>query len=136
MPQVEINYVAVVIAAVLNMAIGFFWYSKALFAKQWMKAIGKTEAEIKAGGNNAAYGLTMVGALVMAWVLSFMVDYADAFTAVDGAKLGFLVWLGFVATTYLSLKVFEGRSWELYWINAGYYLVSLVATGAVLAVMV
>lgn len=136
MTQVDFNWTAIVVAALLNMVIGFLWYSKALFAKQWMKAIGKTEAELKAGGNNAAYGLTMIGAIVMATVLSCIVDYAGAFTAGEGAKLGFVVWIGFVATTYLSLKIFEGRSWELYWINTGYYLVSLVAMGAVLAVMV
>ena len=36
----EMNYLAIIIAGILNMAIGAAWYSPMLFAKPWMKAMG------------------------------------------------------------------------------------------------
>ncbi len=38
MPEVSVNLLAVLIAAVINMAIGALWYSPALFAKAWLVA--------------------------------------------------------------------------------------------------
>jgi hypothetical protein len=46
-PTVPINYLAVLVAALVPMIIGFAWYSPALFAKKWMAILGKTEEEIK-----------------------------------------------------------------------------------------
>ncbi len=132
MTTVSVNMVAVLVAGVADMIIGAIWYSKALFAKPWMKALGKTQAEIKA--KPTMYVYMFAGALVMAYILAHFVAYTNSTTAMDGAITGLWAWLGFVATTFLGLKVFEDRSWELYIINVGYYLVALVSMGAILAV--
>jgi hypothetical protein len=50
-----------------------------------------------------------------------------------GALLGFKLWLGFVATTALINRVFQGGSMRLYVIDMGYHLVGLVVAGAILA---
>ncbi len=42
---------AFVIALVVSQALGFLWYSKLLFAKPWMKAIGKTAKQIQDDSN-------------------------------------------------------------------------------------
>lgn len=60
----HINYLAVLVAAVLNMAIGALWYSPVLFAKPWMKAIGKSMKDM--GKPGPGYALTTLGSLVMA----------------------------------------------------------------------
>ena len=36
----ELNIWAIIVASVLNMVIGFIWYSMALFGKPWMAALG------------------------------------------------------------------------------------------------
>jgi hypothetical protein len=36
----EINYIAVFVSAVLALVLGFIWYSKALFGKSYMMALG------------------------------------------------------------------------------------------------
>ncbi len=41
MIQVPINYLAVVVAAIANMVLGFLWYGS-LFGKQWIKLSGFT----------------------------------------------------------------------------------------------
>ncbi len=135
MPQVDINYWAVLVAAIVNFLLGAVWYSL-LFGKQWLAIINKSEAELEEMKKGAprAYVLSIIAALVMSFVLAHMVDYAQATNVVDGVLSGFWLWLGFVATTNLAAVLFEARPVGLYLINTGYYLVSLLIMGAILAV--
>ena len=136
-PEVSINYLAVLVAAIANMAIGALWYSPVLFAKPWIAAIGKSEEEIReqAGkGMARTYTLAFISALVMSFVLAHFVDYTRATTIAGGLQAGFWPWLGFVATTNLSTLLFEWRPSKLYYISMGYYLVVLAVMGVILAV--
>lgn len=133
----NLNYVAVLIAALVNMALGAFWYSKSGFGSQWMKLVGLTKEDAdkaKAEGMTKNYVFAFVGALFMACALGVLVNVLGAMTVFAGAQLGFLVWLGFVATTSISDVLWARKPIKLYMINVGYYLVALVLMGAVLAV--
>lgn len=136
MPEVDVNFWAVLLAAVANMLIGSIWYSKAMFANKWMALMGKTEEEIRASGLNLAYIGMMVGALVMAYVMAHSVNYAQADTVTEGVVTGFWLWLGFIVTTKVSDVLFEGQPKGLFAINAGYFLVALPVMGAILAAWV
>jgi len=123
---------AIVAAAVVNMVVGAVWYSPALFAKQWAALTGRKMNEM---GNGAqGYVLTAIGALVQAWILSHIVSYAGADTAVKGAMVGFWLWVGFVAITQGVNMVFAGTRKKLWAINTGYFLVVLLINGGLLAV--
>ncbi len=134
--SVSINYLAVIVSAVAAMGIGFAWYSKSLFGKRWMKLVGLSEAELEKRKKEMGpkYGLMAVSALVMAYVLTHIVYYTGATTISGGMQAGFWVWLGFVATTSLGDVIFVGRPRDLYLINVGYHLVTLLAMGSILAV--
>ena len=43
----QINWLAVLLAFIASMAIGFVWYMPAVLGKRWMAAIGKTEEDLK-----------------------------------------------------------------------------------------
>lgn len=92
MPEVDINYVAVLVAAIANMALGAFWYSPALFAKRWIALMKVSEAEMNEMKKGAprAYTLSFIGALVMSYVLAHIVDYAQATTIIGGVGVRFL----------------------------------------------
>jgi len=74
-----------------------------------------------------------VGALLQSWILVHFVQYAGSTTVKEGAITGFWLWLAFVAVVMAGAYVFEGRPFKLWKINAGYFLVVLVANGALLA---
>ena len=137
MTNVPINYVAVLVAAVVYMVIGFLWYSPILFGRPWMKLVGMKEGSMQ--GNQKAMmksmGLSFLTALVMTYVLAHFVYYVSATTPTQGMQLGFWVWLGFVATMGANEYIFavKPKPWKLYGINVGYILVSLLAMGAILA---
>lgn len=137
MPIVVINYLAVLVAAVVSMALGAFWYSPAGFGKQWATLMGWNEATLRSkmkGKPTKEYAIAFVGSLVMAYVLAHFVGYAQATTLAEGLQAGFWTWLGFVATVTLSSVLWEGRPWKLYLLNNGYQLVNLLFMGAILAV--
>jgi len=130
----NINYWAVLVAAVAPMLIGSAWYSPALFARSWMKAVGKTEADIKKGATGKLYFLAFAASLITSFVTAHLVDIAGATSIIEGVILGFWVWLGYVATVTATNHLFEGRSKKLYLINVGYHLVSLMAMAIILSV--
>ena len=134
MVQIEINILAVVVGAIINMVIGMLWYGP-LFGKQWMALMGfrkEDMGKMKASAMKAYVG-AFVGALIMAYVLAHFVKVGQAGTTMDGAQIAFWAWLGFVATVGLGGVLWEKRSWSLYCFNMAYQLVSLLVMGAILA---
>lgn len=130
----EMNYLAILVAAVLNMVIGALWYSPGLFGRSWMDLVGFRHADVqkRAAGARRPYVITFVGSFVMAYALARVMWYAKVQSAGAGAMMGLLAWLGFVATTHAANYLFEGRPFRLYSINTGYPLVSLVLMGLLL----
>lgn len=133
MPSAEINYLAVLAAAVLSMGIGAFWYSPAGFGKQWQKLIGIKEKDLKEGAT-AGYTVASLGFLLIAYVLAHFVAYAGSDTFAKGLETGFWLWLGFVATTMAINYAYGLRPQRLWVIDTGYYLVAFLVSGALLAV--
>ena len=71
--------------------------------------------------------------VVMAYVLSVFVSYAGVSTVLQGAFLGFLVWIGFLATLGLTANMYSEKPLSIYLIDAGYQLVYAVVMGVILA---
>ena len=137
-PPVDINYIAVVGAAVAAMVIGFLWYGP-LFGKQWMKLMNfdkKKIDEAKRKGMGKIYALTFLSSLIMSYILAHFVDYVQAATFVDGAIAGIWLWLGFIVTVQIGSVLWEGKPLKLYVINTMHYLVALTVMGGILAVWV
>ncbi|MEK7250519.1 MAG: DUF1761 domain-containing protein [Bacteroidota bacterium] len=135
MPHSDINWLAILVAAIIPMVVGGLWYSNMLFAKQWMALMGKTEEEIKKDFNPArTYGITFVMCIVMAYVMDYFVHYTMSATFLQGAKIGFALWLGMAVTTAYQSVTFQGVKQGLYTMNMGYNLVSMLLMGGVLAV--
>jgi hypothetical protein len=88
-----VNYVAVVVAAVVALVIGFIWYSPRVFGSRWMAYLGTTQAQL---GNPGPTGMAVgvVASLVNAWVLAVLSLNLCGATLTDGVLLGVLAWLG------------------------------------------
>ncbi len=113
------------------MVVGAVWYSKGLFGKEWAKVTGRKLEEMSGGG--MGYGVAAVGALLQSWILAHFIVYAGDDTFWRGLVTGFWLWVAFVAVVGAVNIVFEGRSWALWKINTGYFLVVLLINGGLLA---
>jgi hypothetical protein len=126
-----VNWVAVIAATVAYSVIGFVWFSRQVFGLRWAASTGR---ELPAPGQvpvTSLVGSVVVG-LVTAYVLAVIAHAVGAATLADGAILGFLAWLGFVATSSMGGVLFEGRSTTWFATAAGYWLVALVVMGAII----
>lgn len=130
MPSIEVHWLAIVVAAIINMIVGSVWYGKNLFGKEWAHLTGRKLGDM---GGNAAYAVAAVGALLQAWVLAHFVVYAGSTDFWHGMVTGFWLWAAFVAVSGGVNVAFEGRSWMLWKINAGYFLLVLIINGGLLA---
>jgi len=132
MPEVTVNYLAVLVCVAISMFLGYVWYSAPVFGRAWMNLIGKTEADLKKGAGSAM-GFAVVLAFLTSYIMSHIIDFAKAETISRGLTTGFWVWLGFVFTTVAMQNVFAQRPMKLTVINAGYHLVQFLIIGAILA---
>ncbi len=132
LPTVDVNWVHVVVGALVPMVLGALWYSPMMFADQWMKLTGKKTMG-DAGNPGPAYALTFAGSIVQAYVLTHFLVYTGADTAPTGAVPGLWTATGFIVPAFAADFLFSGKSRQLYWITVGYYSLSLVLMGAVLA---
>lgn len=132
MPNIDIHWWAVVVAALVNMVAGTIWYSKVAFGKEWMKLTGRKMEEI--GGAGMGYLLVAAASFLQAWILAHFVTYAGSTNFWDGLVTAFWLWLAFVAVVMATNMVFDqGRKWGLFKINAGYWLVVVLINGGILA---
>ena len=135
-PNVDINYLAVLLSAVLSMIIGSLWYSPILFGNIWMKAGGLTLKDMekaKKKGMGKLYFAAFIGALVIAFILAHFVQYVTANNFVEGMQTGFWLWLGFVAPVLLGSVLWENKPVKYYIINVAYWFVNLILMGGILA---
>lgn len=133
MGHVDINYLAVLVCALVPMLIGALWYGP-IFGKAWMEAVGKTEEEIKKDFNPAkTYGLTVATNFVVAYALARILGYTGASSIGEGLMIALLCWMGFVAGTFYINNLFEGKPTKLILINIFYHLVVILVYSVILS---
>jgi len=126
-----VNWLAVIVAAVAGIIVGFIWYAPQVFGRRWARASG---IELPQPGQ--VQPMTYIGgvitAAVTAYILAVLIGAVGATTLVDGVIVAVVVWVGFVATWLASGVFFERRSTEWWAINAGQAIVSLAIMGAII----
>jgi uncharacterized membrane protein YeaQ/YmgE (transglycosylase-associated protein family) len=130
-----VNYIAVLVASVVSFFVGFLWYSPALFGKVWLKLMGIKNEPSKEGMYKKMV-IGFVGTLVTAYVLANLATMLGYVSAMSGATLGALVWVGFVGTVTLNGVLWENKPWSLWVLNNGHSLVGLLLMGAILGAWV
>lgn len=130
MGSVEINWLAVLLAALASFVIGGLWYGP-LFAKKWQKLAGVSDKQL-AKGRLKVFGLSFVVSVVMALNLTYFIGDGDD---MSGTLAGFAVGFGWVAMAFAMNYLFERRSLGLYVINAGYNIVAFTVMGYIIGAL-
>ena len=127
----KINLWAVAVAAVVYWLLGAAWFTS--LSNPWLASIGKTMDQLKgeAASPGVAYMVALVCNVVIAYVLGWVIVTTGEQTAMRGASIGALLWIGFIGTTMGTEPIFEGRSLAGFGITAGYPLVGMLIMGAI-----
>lgn len=115
----------VLLAAVASFMIGWFWYSEKAFGVRWMRELGISKDPTAADKKNMGkvMAIQLVGEMVKAFFLLFL---SSAFNA-NQFFIAIVIWIGFLVPSNLPTVLYEKRSWNLFMINIGYQLLSIVA---------
>lgn len=154
----EMNFLAILVAAVSALVVGFIWYNPKVFGTAWMKAASITEEQIKGGNMAKIFGLALLFAFMLAFIMptivihqmgamsliggdptkalpsyaTFMADYGDAYrTFKHGALHGFIAGI-FIALPIIGTNaLFERKNAKYILVNSGYWIITLTIMGAI-----
>jgi hypothetical protein len=131
-----INYLAVLLSALVVTLLGALWYGP-LFGKTWIKLMHWTEKEIEAAKKKGMAQPMIINFLsTLVYILAWLLNTTSPTSLTSGITLAFLVWLGFIATITLSTVLWEGKPFKLYLLNNLYNLISLIITSLILTAWV
>ncbi len=136
--NVDVNWLAVVLATLSSMAVGSIWYSPKVFGDDWAKLVklDKKKAEKNAA---KAIAVTLIVSFVTAYVLAHMAYLSNFFFnhsfLQDSLTTAFWVWFGFTATRFITHDAFEGRRKKLTAMNIGHELVTFMVMGLIIGLL-
>jgi hypothetical protein len=133
----DVNWLAIIVAALIYFALGALWYSPVFLGKPWMRATGMETEETEGGPGPAIYIAPFLGYLISAIATGMLAVATGSTTVGDGVVLGLVVGLGYSAvltgvTAVFSPKMPAPFTW--FWITASYNLLGLVIAGILVAV--
>ena len=116
----DINYLAVVLAVVASMAVGFVYYHPKVLGTRWMAAVGHTGDSIQKG-SPLVYPMVAVASFVTAWVLAGCTFISQNFYGsgflLNALITAWILWGGFTAARFLVHDAFDVRGFTVWWIN-------------------
>src|SRR6266513_2395270 len=110
MSNIRLNWVAILVAAIASFIFEALWFS--VFMNEWLAGIGRTREWL-----TTATGITPA------------VQYAVAILC--GIICAAVIWFGFIATSWAKAYIFEVRTFQIFAIYTGYYLIDLMLMGAI-----
>lgn len=128
----QMDLITVLVAALINLIIGYVWYSKYLFGPNWMKYY-KADASDLSGHSGILVFFSYLISFVMAFVLGYFEMKLQISNVRDGIFVGVLMWLGFVATVQFSGVVWRKKPLNIFFISTFRHLLGLAVMGGILA---
>lgn len=152
------NFLAILVAAVSALVVGFIWYNPKVFGKAWMQAADMTEDKMKGANMAKIFILALIFAFLLALaVMPMVIHQMGAFSLAQG-ELGVLpsheaffadygnefrtfkhgAFHGVLAGIFMALPIigtnalFERKGAKYIFINSGYWIVTLGIMGAII----
>jgi len=156
------NWIAILLAALSTLIIGFIWYNPKVFGNAWLKEIGMKQEEMKDANMFKMLAGTFIYALLIAFIIQFLVihqlgaygmigadptvakpsfaafmaDYGTAFrTFKQGALHGFMSGLFLALPLIGTGAMYEKRSFKYVLIAGGYWVICFTIMGGIICAM-
>ena len=135
--EIVINYWAVLVCALASMVIGAVWYGP-LFGKLWLRVIKADAMDMarrKEMQKAAAplYAIQFLLTLFHAYVLA---HYIAGWKEASGVENAIWLWAAFIMPTVAGASMWTNDErtivWTRFWLQAGYYLVTMIVFGLIL----
>jgi hypothetical protein len=127
---VELNWLAIVVAAVAGYGVGAIWFMPAVFGNAWMNELGKTPEQM--GSPAKAMGVAAITTLFSTLALACILGALSAQSFGNYFTISALVAIGIYGLTMISDSFFCGWTLKFVAIQAGYRVVMFIIIGVVL----
>jgi len=125
----EVNWLAVLAAALSAFLLGGLWYSPAMFMKTWQRGAGLTDEQLKSGNPGKIYGGAFVLSLLAAATFAMFLGKLPVGIA---TAYGFCAGLTWVAASFGINYLFEHRPLSLFLVNGGYHTLQFTLYGFII----
>jgi hypothetical protein len=125
----QVNWLSVIAVLILSFALGALWHS-VLFNKAWSEDSGSKYGNGNHGNPAVIFGLSAILHLIAIVGLAIVIGINS--TAFEGFLDGLLISIFFISTSMGVTYIFVGRSFRLFLIDAGFYVVFLSLAGMIL----
>ncbi len=130
------NWIAVIIAALIPMIVGFIFYHKAVFGKAWMNSLGFKEEDLKGGNMAVIMGVSLLMSFMMSMFMLMNVDGPGQEGQYDtfkhGVVHGIIVAIMIAVPVLVTNGLFERKNFKNLAINALYWIITFALMGGVL----
>lgn len=130
-----INFLPILIASAVSFAISSLWYSPFIFGNAWtnlLKISDRDIANISPKNVWLRYLIQFIATLINFSVLAFAIVSFGVNSGSDGAFVGLIAWLGFIATGSVARLLWEKEPLKLVLIDAINDLLILTIGGAII----
>ncbi|CAA7196389.1 DUF1761 domain-containing protein [Chryseobacterium potabilaquae] len=156
--MMQINFLAIFVAALVPLIMGFIWYNPKVFGQVWMEEAGLTEDKMK-GTNVGVFIFSLILSVLISYFLqfvtihqfgalgmiggdvmnandsyqAFMKDYGMAYRSFGhGALHSFIAGVLFVFPLIAINAMFERKSWKYTMINTAYWTITITIMGGII----
>ncbi len=112
--MIQFNFLVIALAALVPLAIGFFWYGKMGFGNAWMKATGLNEEKLKGANMPLMFGLTYLFSFFMALVLCPIVIHQFGFQSMMMDEPGFMTATGDAYADFTNIMTKYGHTFRTF----------------------
>lgn len=129
----ELNWLGIILGALVPMVVGFIWYHPKVFGKAWMKSLNFTEEDVQGGNMPVIFGLAFLMALTLSYyfAMRYHAHGEDSNFIMHAAYHGFMTF-GYVgAPVLVSNLLFERRNAAGILINLAYWFVAVMGIAIV-----
>jgi hypothetical protein len=131
----DMNWLAVIVAAIAYYALGALWYSNVALGKAWQRSMG---SEVPEGQrpSPAFYIGPLIACLLVSIAIGMLAEATGTDTVGEGLCLGLVVGIGFAGSFLGVTAVFETKKPQrLTWfgITAGYHLVGMLIASLIIS---
>jgi hypothetical protein len=133
----DLNWLAVIVAAVLWFALGAAWYHPAVLGKPWMRSVDWDPEASPPAMTTMSYVGPFVAYLVGAIAIGMLALATASDTFGEGLVLGLVVGVGISAALFYVTAVFDPQKKEpmtWFWISGLYHLIGIVVAAVLVSI--
>lgn len=138
----KLNMMAILVASLIPMIMGFIYYHPKVMGNAWMKANGFTQESLGNGPKPIWYLVSLVLSFLFAVKFALDVTSPGQEVAPDGHSYvtfqhgmahGIVNTIMIILPIFGTLSIFEKRSWTWAFVNIGYWGLCLIVMQGILS---